>query len=248
MKTSPILAGLAACLMTFTLSAGEIKGKIVLKGNVPSKEIAIKKGADIRDAEVCAAIDLYKEDLIVNPDNNGIANVFIFMKKKPVGVEFDPPAQTKLLMDQKNCRFIPHAMIVRTDQYVEVISSDNCSHNLHTNPIRGDAMNVLMAANTPEGKGVEVKFDGPEPVPIKVNCDIHSWMEARWLIVDHPYAGMTNKKGEFTLDTAGLPDGEYEFCINHERSGWLEKSLKIKIKNGSADLGTMEYELSKFAE
>ncbi|HSG69490.1 MAG TPA: hypothetical protein VLA12_03700, partial [Planctomycetaceae bacterium] len=225
-----------------------IKGKIVLKGDVPPKEIAIKKGADIRDAEVCAAIDLYKEDLIVNPDNNGIANVFIFMKSKPAGVKFDPPAQQKLLMDQKNCRFVPHAMIVRTDQIVEVISSDNCAHNLHTNPIRGDAMNVLMAANTPEGKGVEVKFDGPEIVPIKVNCDIHSWMEARWLIVDHPYAGMTNEKGEFTIDTAGLSDGEYEFRINHERSGWLEKSLKIKIKNGSADLGTMEYELSKFAE
>ncbi|HUG18950.1 MAG TPA: hypothetical protein VMM56_08220, partial [Planctomycetaceae bacterium] len=228
--------------------AGAISGRIVLKGEVPPTEIAIKRGADIRDAEVCAAIDLYKDDLVIDPETKGIANVFIFMKTKPEGVKFDPPAQKKLLMDQKNCRFVPHAMIVRTDQIVEVISSDNCSHNLHTNPIRGAAMNVLMAANTPEGKGVEVQFGGPEIVPIKVNCDIHSWMEARWLIVDHPYAGMTNEKGEFTIDTAGLPDGEYEFRINHERSGWLEKSLMVNVKDGAADLGTMEYELSTFAE
>jgi hypothetical protein len=45
-----------------------------------------------------------------------------------------------------------------------------------------------------------------------------------------------------------LSDAVYEFRINHERSGWLEKSLLVEVKGGVADLGTLEYELSRFTD
>jgi plastocyanin len=207
--------------------------------------LAIMKGdSTVKDAEICAAMDLYKEDLIVDPATSGIANVFVYMPKKPANVEFDEPETKKIIFDQKNCRFVPHAMIVRTGQTVEVISSDGCAHNFHTFPIRNDPMNVLMAPNTPEGKGVEVKYEGPEILPMKVGCDIHPWMQAWWHVVDHPFAAVTNEKGEFTIE--GLPDGDYDFRLWHERSGYLERKLTITVKGDVTEVKPLEYELSRF--
>ena len=232
MKASKFVACLAACSMVSSASAGVIKGTIVLKGDVPEPTVAVKMGdTTVKDANICAAKTLISEELVIDKESKGIANVFIYMPKAPSGVKFGASETKKLILDQKNCRFVPHAMIVRTDQEVEVISSDGCAHNFHTYPIKNDPLNVLMGPNTPEGKGVKLEFAGPEILPIKVGCDIHSWMEAYWMVIDHPFAAVTNEKGEFEIQ--GLPDGEHTFRVWQKKAGYLEKSLKIKVKGDS---------------
>lgn len=243
-----LTALLAVCLTSSPAAAGGVVGTVKLKGKAPEPEIQIKKGdPTVKDAAVCAAQDLYKNDLVVNQDNSGIANVFIYMRKAPSGAQFDPPEKKTLVFDQKNCRFKPHAQIVRTDQEVEVISSDPIAHNIHTYPIRNSAVNFLTAPNTAAGNGTKVSFDGPEILPIKVGCDIHPWMTAWWMVVDHPYAAVTNEKGEFEISE--LPDGTHEFRVWHEKAGYLEKKLEVTVTGGKVtELGTLEFELSAFEE
>ncbi|MBD3675634.1 MAG: hypothetical protein HUJ26_19150 [Planctomycetaceae bacterium] len=248
MKKIAFSTAMVVCLAASVASAGGVKGVIKMKGSIPEPVIQVKKGdASVKDAAVCAAQDLYKNDLVVDQETGGIANVFLYMRKAPSGAKFDAPEKKTLIFDQKNCRFVPHAQIVRTDQVVEVISSDGIAHNFHSYPIRNTPQNILVAPNTQAGDGTKVEFDGPEILPMKVGCDIHPWMTAWWMVVDHPYAAVTNEKGEFEIGE--LPDGEHDFRVWHEKAGYLEKKLSVTVKGGKVtDLGTLEFDASAFEE
>ena len=63
--------------------------------------------------------------------------------------------------------------------------------------------------------------------PMLVRCDIHAWMKGHWLVVDHPYATITDKQGRFQI--IGLPAGEHTFRIWHERFGYIDEEYKVTI-------------------
>jgi plastocyanin len=211
---------------------GTVTGQVIVSGNVPAAELLHRKGAEIKDKEVCAADDTYKDDIVINAENKGLANVFVYLTKAPKTIHPDlkTPAKQTVLFDQKNCMFIPHALIARTGQTVEVISNDPIAHNTHTYPLKNVASNVLIAPNTAEGKGQKMDIKTAETLPFKVTCDFHPWMAAYWLAVDHPYAAVTDKDGKFTIE--GLPTGEHEFRVWHEKVGYINRKYVVKVKAG----------------
>ena len=199
---------------------GSFSGQFVLDGNIPKSKILVAKGQNVRDANVCAVADLLDESLVVDKETKGIANIFIYIRKVDKihpALKKTPKKNLNVVFDQKACHFIPHAMFVRTDQTVLVKSNDACSHNTHTYPIRNQAENfILPAVNR---AGVPLKFAVAEILPIKVECNIDSWMNAWWLILDHPYATVTSKDGTFQIKD--LPEGQYDFIVWHERTGYI---------------------------
>lgn len=206
---------------------GSIEGQFVAaeKIEVP---VRFKKGAPtVKDPAVCAATDMPDDTLVVNPDNNGIANIFIYLRKAPAGVHPDAKQvpTNKVEFDQKGCRFLPHAITVRVGQPVNCISSDGAAHNIHTNPVAGTAANFIVQPN--DSKGQDVKFDVVETLPVKVVCDIHSFMDAYWLVSDHPYVAVTDADGKFKIEN--LPVGEHSFRVWHERQGYLNREYKVKV-------------------
>lgn len=239
-----------ALMLAATASAddwGTIKGKIVLDGDVPTPVLLHAKGANVKDGSVCAATDVYKQDLVIDKDTKGIANVFIYLYKKPKSVH--PDAKTpdpKVIFDQKNCVFKPHALVVQAGQTVEVLNSDSVAHNTHTYPLRNQAVNILVAPNTAKGAGVAVATNTRESLPHQVKCDYHPWMMAYWLVLDHPYAAATNEKGEFEIKN--LPVGDHEFRLWHERKGYLDRKFKVTVKAGDNELDPISYKLSDFPE
>lgn len=74
----------------------------------------------------------------------------------------------------------------------------------------------------------------PEKVPVKVIDPIDSSMSAYWVILDHPYAAVTDKEGKFKI--SHLPAGDHKFMIWHERRGYLKKNYQIKVKHGVNEL------------
>lgn len=86
-----------------------------------------------------------------------------------------------------------------------------------------------------------------ESLPTQIKCDIHPWMSAYVLVLDHPYAAVTDQYGKFKIEN--LPAGELEFRYWHERPGYVEKSVKIKIEAGTTkDLGTIKVPAAKFVK
>jgi hypothetical protein len=215
---------------------GTIKGQVTVVGDfAPLKELVQKGNAAAKDAAVCAAAGVPDETVVVDPESKGLANVVVWLAKKPAKIHPDL-AKSKnptVTFDQKGCQFIPHVLLVRTDQKVQVLSNDSVAHNTHTYPLKNKQENFIVAPNDRIGVAVpSVSLE--ERLPAKVGCDIHPWMQAWWVILDHPYAAVTNAKGEFEI--ADLPVGEHEFRVWQEKAGYLEKTYKVTVKEGENKL------------
>jgi len=245
-----------ACALTILVSAsaaqaakyGSFSGRIVLDGDVPKLKPKVLKGdTKVRDAKCCAAQDVSNDTLVINKDNKGIQHVFVYLKsisKSKIHPDLKKSKKSEVVFDQKGCQFKPHSMLVRTDQQVVVKSDDNIPHNTHSIPIFNKGENFIVGAN--DRVGIKMpKFTIKERLPIEVKCDIHGWMSARWLILDHPYAAISDKDGKFAIKN--LPVGNYEFIVWHERVGYINKTLKVAIKaDANADLGPIEVPVAKF--
>jgi len=209
----------------------DLTGSFVLDGPIPKPKVLIKKGdPKAKDPAICATADLFSDSLNVDAQTKGISDIFIYLRKPPASIHPDLKESKKKTIDfnQEGCRFFPHSLFVRTDQKVRVLSKDACSHNTHTFPIRNQAVNFLLRPK--EDVGVPIANPLSEFLPIQVKCDIHPWMLAHWLILDHPYAAVTDAKGKFTIPK--LPAGEHEFRVWHERVGYIDKKFTVTIEAG----------------
>lgn len=223
---------------------GKLAGVIQFDGAVPSFPPVVKKGdMAVKDAAVCAAGDVPNEELVVNPGNKGIANVFVYLAKLPDGVKPPKPGDAAVIFDQKGCQFLPHALIAPVDVQVLVQNGDNVLHNTHTNPLRNDGFNQSIGAN--DRKGVPLKYKKSERLPVKVVCDVHPWMKAYHLVVDHPYTAVTDADGKFEIPN--LPAGKHEFVIWQEKAGYLDRKKVIEIKAGQTADVELKFGAAKFA-
>ena len=191
---------------------GSIKGKVVVD-EVPTLKLLIMKGdAAAKDAAVCAAQDVPDESLVVDPKTKGVANVVIYLRRKPdqLHPKFEKPAAATVLYDQKGCKFIPHVAILQTNQQLQVVSGDGVAHNTRANPLKNQGFNFIIAPNDREG--IKVPFKAAENLPIGIGCDIHSWMRGWLLVVDLPYAAVDGGRREFR---------DYRSAPRRARVPWL---------------------------
>jgi hypothetical protein len=206
-------------------------------------------GLKPEDRAVCAKEPVPDETLVVNPGNKGIANVVIFLEKRPGNIKPElakPPGEPKTF-DQKGCRFFPHVLVVQAGQPLLVKSDDPIPHNTHTRPKRNDDFNQTIKPN--DRDGVPCDYKKPESAPITVVCDLHTWMKAYHFPTDHPYADVTDKDGKFKIE--GLPAGKHSFNVWHERgpgdSRLLERKLQITIEVDKETTRDLNYGPAKFA-
>ncbi len=224
---------------------GSVTGQFVFDGDIPKPTVQRTKGdPNVKDAAVCAKMDHLNNDLVINPENKGIQNIFMYMRRaKSVHPELKESKEKTVVFDQKGCTFFPHALIVRTDQKVLVKSGDDVAHNTHTFPLKNQAVNFILAPNDRAGK--EVANPIAEILPTQVKCDIHPWMTAYWFVCDHPYAVVSDKDGKFTIKN--LPEGKNDFRIWHEKVGYVERKFTVNIKDGETlDLGEIKVSAAKF--
>ncbi len=214
--------GGAATTQAASGEPGKLIGTIKFAGTAPVLPPKATKG-NAKDPAVCAKdADIPDESLIVG-GSGGLSNVFIYLDKAPKGAE--PPEFMTDVFDQKACIFTTHSFLAIAGQEFEVKNSDAAAHNVHTFPQLGSGQNFGMEPNT----ATKMSFDKAERSPIQIKCDIHPWMEAWALILDHPYMASTDENGNFELPE--MPPGTYNVRIWHERGakkGQLERA-KVTI-------------------
>ena len=88
-------------------------------------------------------------------------------------------------------------------------------------------------------KKTDVEFKKVEEA-IHIKCDVHAWMGAYCFVCDNGYFAVTNPDGSFSIDTTGLPDGEYAIKAWQEVLGYAEG--KVTVKDGA---GTFSHVFKK---
>lgn len=215
------------------------KGRIIVKGDVPTISPIKPSGSDA----FCIDLGEIPNDEVVIGEGNGLADVFVWVRKAPSGAEVPPPPTEPAVLDQKGCRFIPPALVVQVGQPLLIKNDDPTLHNTRMSGLT-ISFNQTVAPNNREG--VPVEISRPDAVPVPVKCDIHSWMSARVLATDNPWFAVTDKDGNFEINN--LPAGvELDFRLQHGKAGYVERSLKVTLKDGEVKEQTFEVDASKLA-
>jgi hypothetical protein len=180
------------------------------------------------------------ESLVMDEKTRGIANVVVYFEKAPAGIRVPPPPQEPRTMAIAGGQFVPRLSVVRASQNVVLTNNDPGPENVHTAPVVNPGTNQVL----PAGGQAKWNYDRRERLPVVIRSDLHPWMKAYQLVVDHPWGAVSNAAGVVTVKK--LPPGKYEFKVWHERAGYLERSLEIEIKAGEKTERKLVYPPEKF--
>lgn len=224
---------------------GTLKGRVVFEGEIPKLKPLVEKGAlNVKDAVCCAAQDIPDEKYVIDLETNGFANVVIYLPRRPAKVHPDLEKLEKneniadggkdkvqkadeVKLELKGCQFLPHILVARTGQKIRVLNQDSVAHNFHSNPVKNNAANIIIPPMDPNGVLVP-PIAVAERLPFKIACDIHPWMSAYCVALDHPYFAITDKTGSYEIKN--LPRGKHEFAIWHESTGYVERNYTVTIE------------------
>lgn len=260
MKNFFCLTCAAAIMIAFGFSQavqaddwGTLTGRFVYDGKAPTAA----KISPNKDVEVCGKHELNDESLVVD-DKGGTANVFIWNRTKDVKVApgYAATAKEKVVLDNHDCRFQPHALAMRTSQPLDVKNSDPMGHNTNAALVVNAPFNGII----PAGSEHDVDLSSAESIPATITCNIHPWMKAYLLVRPDPYFAVSGKDGKFEIKD--LPAGtELEFQVWQEKAGnvdkasiggkdanWKRGRFKYTIKPGANDLGDIKLDPSQFSK
>ena len=217
---------------------GDLTGRLIYDGKAPER----KKLVVDKDVECCGKFDIRDESLMVSKDG-GLKNVYIYVRSKRVDIcpDIATEAKNQVLLDNRDCIFIPHCMSIWKDcQEFYIVNSDPVAQNVAFNPLLDKPANIVI----PVKGDATWTFKRAQRVPVPIACNYHPWESAYILPLDHPYVAITGEDGSFTIPK--LPVGELEFQLWHERVGYLDTEdwpkgrLKTTIQAGTNDLGTIK--------
>ena len=146
----------------------------------------------------------------------------------------DGSAQKKFQLVQHNKTFQPHVLVVPVGSVVDFPNHDPFFHNVFS-LFDGKRFDLGLyeagATNSVRFDRLGVSF---------LFCNIHPEMSAVVVAVDTPYYGLSDRKGNLTVQN--VPDGKYELHVWYERS--LPDDLKtltraVMISATSRELGTI---------
>ena len=217
---------------------GDLTGKLVYDGSAPER----KKLVVDKDVDCCGKFDIRDESLIVGKDG-GLQNVYIYVRSKRIAVcpDLEKGAKEQVLLDNRDCIFVPHCMAIwSSQQEFHIVNSDPVAQNVAFNPLLDKPANIVI----PVDGDATWNFKRSQRVPVPIACNYHPWESAYILPLDHPYVAITGEDGSFTIPK--LPAGELEFQLWHERVGYLDTKdwpkgrMKTTIQAGTNDLGTIK--------
>jgi plastocyanin len=189
-----------------------LKGKIAFEGAAP-----VLKGTKPTADPGCGSAEVPNESVVVS--EGGLENVILYVSSDLAGKSFDKRTE-EVVLDQKGCHYIPHALTLQVDQPLKIQNSDDTAHNVHAWSEAGQGFNEPQSH---KGDMKTVKFAKAE-MRFPIRCDVHNWMNSFVGVFSHPLHTVSKKGGAFEFK---MPAGEYEITALHETLGEQKKMVTI---------------------
>lgn len=196
----------------------EISGRVSYTGT-PAKPETV----DMSKQPECIKLRgraLTTEKVVTGPGNT-LQNVVVYISSGESSMTESeaPPAR----FDQQGCRYTTHVLVFRVGQEVSISNSDPFNHNIHPMPKINREWNKIQLPGTPP---FSYSYESGEFIPVK--CNIHSWMQAYFVVLKTSHFAVTGNDGRFTLPA--LPAGTYTITAWHETYG--TRSREITVSDG----------------
>lgn len=225
MKSNRRFFAAAALLASVSIiSAGDIEGKITLKGNPPpEKELPM----DANCGKLHAGKPAAKTRFYVTGEGGALADVFVYVKAGLPAKDW-PVSDKAQVLDQVGCEYTPYVSGLQANQKLIVKNSDPVLHNVHPTPTSpGNKESNL--AQLPKGKDLEFTFPSEE-ILLRFKCDVHPWMFAYVGVLKHPFWAVTEKDGTFKIKD--LPPGKYTIEAYHRKGG--KQTAEVTVEAAGA--------------
>jgi len=210
----------AAAAAPVSADAATINGLVKFEGTAPKMPVIQMSADPYCQSQHPNGADANDEEVVVGPAGE-LANVIVYVKDAPAG----PPMTTPAVIDQKGCRYHPHVQVLQVNQPLQIKNSDATLHNVHAMPAVNSQFNEGQSV---QGMVSTKKFDKVEMTPFRVKCDVHGWMKSFMAVLPHPYWGVSQMNGTFTI--ANLPPGSYTVVAWHEKYGQQEQKITVGAK------------------
>lgn len=196
-------------------NGGSVTGVVKLggSGDPGLDPIPLQKEADQKQ---CKHTEHASERCVYDKETRGLMNCVVTLN---VAKGKDWPANMKskdrtTVLDQVECKYVPHVSVCRARTQLVVKNSDPTEHNIHGyyRDLSNTIFNFVTAAGAdPIAHGdAKLKKTGL----YLVHCDMHAWMNSMIHAVSNPYFAITDAKGKFEIKD--VPPGTYTMKVWHE--------------------------------
>ena len=207
-------------------SSSSLKGVVKFEGTAPKPS-----RIDMSQDPICVKAHpapATTEDVAVAADG-GLANVVVYVSDGLTSHDFQPPQQSAVL-EQKGCLYRPHVLVIQANQKIDIVNSDETTHNIHPTPNNNREFNMTQ----PHGVPLDHTF-AREEIAIPVKCNVHPWMKGYIAVFKHPYFAVSDKNGAF--DIKDLPPGTYTITAWQEKLGTQTQKVTI----GAGESKTIDF-------
>jgi plastocyanin len=221
MKIPAVLISTALAIGAVSATAGDITGKIVLKGAPPKEREITPLKEDANCGKMHSSTPTTKFYVVGGAGE--LADVVVSVEG--ISGKSSGASAAPMVLDQKGCIYTPQIFAVQTNQKITVKNSDPVLHNVHSQPAESSGnkeMNTAQMAGAPD---LTVTFSKPEMF-LKFKCDVHPWMFAWASVFDHPYFAVSDKEGNFKI--ANVPAGKYKLQAAHRKAGTQTQEIEVK--------------------
>jgi hypothetical protein len=192
---------------------GMVTGTVRLAGDAPKRPPL----PVFKHPEVCGE-GVLDERLVIGP-GGGVRHAVVSVEGVSGGRQ--PERDLTHVLDNRDCRFVPHVQVAEVGQWLEIRNSDPILHNADARLGSETLFNVAL----PPSRRVRKPLGRPGLV--RITCDVrHTWMSAVVAVSEHPYHTVTDLYGAYEIPE--LPPGTYRLRVWHEELGTKEYPLTIE--------------------
>jgi hypothetical protein len=209
---------------------GSISGKVSFEGALPDD--AIERILITKNPDVCGTGE--REVVWVDVKDGALRGAFVFIDKISEGKAWPTPEGGEYLINQKGCRFIPWAQVIRRGPITIRNSDQGVLHNINTREMIGVekgrvVKRTMFNFGQPDPGDIQQEIKPRRSSFIGINCEAHNFMFGFMMAPTHPYAVVVGEDGAYSLDD--VPPGTYELKAWHPRFGI--KKTEITVEPGA---------------